>query len=298
VNCLRRDEAPLELEATVSAPLKYSLNSSIMITKLNSKLQVCRLGLANAGLIPLVAWRWQKLRARYFSREKLTLSSRYAKFPLYCRPGTSDIDVFHGIFISREYRCLDNNRDVELIIDCGANAGYSSAYFLSRFSNASVIAIEPDPENFAMLEANLAPYAGRFRALRSAVWSRQVGLVISELPFGDGREWARTVRETRTGEEPAMVAIDIGTLFKESGYDRISILKVDIEGAESIVFSSNYETWIGKVDTIVIELHNETCEAVFRNAICNLNVEMSRCDELTVCKKAGPPSQTVAPRES
>lgn len=269
-----------------------------MVAKVKSKLQVCRLGLANAGLIPLVAWKWHKLRARYFSSEKLTLSSRYAKFPLYCRPGTSDIDVFQQIFISREYRCLDDNRDVELIIDCGANVGYSAAYFLSRFANTSLIAIEPDPENFAMLEANLAPYIGRFRALRSAVWSRQVGLVISELPFGDGREWARTVRETRTGEIPAMVAIDIGTLFKESGYDRISILKVDIEGAESIVFSSNYETWIGKVDTIVIELHNKTCETIFHNAISGLNVELSRCDQLTVCKKADPPSQTVACRES
>ena len=75
------------------------------------------------------------------------LRSRYAEFPLKCRPKTTDIRVFRQIYVSREYRCLDEVRDAGLIIDCGANVGYSSAYFLTRFPKSYLIAIEPDPGN-------------------------------------------------------------------------------------------------------------------------------------------------------
>jgi hypothetical protein len=112
-----------------------------------------------------------------------------------------------------------------------------------------------------------------------------MGLVLSEVPFGDGREWARTVRETRNGEKPTMTATDIGTLLEDSGYERISILKIDIEGAESVVFSSNYESWIEKVDNLVIELHGDECRSIFRKAILNADFNLSQCDELTVCKR-------------
>jgi FkbM family methyltransferase len=212
------------------------------------------------------------------------LRSRYAQFPLKCRPNTSDIDVFRQVYVIREYRCLDDIRDAGLIIDCGANVGYSSAYFLSRFPKSYLMAIEPDPGNFSLLETNLAPYDNRYRAICSAVWSHPVALLLSEVPFRDGKEWARTVREPRNGEKATMTSIDIGTLLAASGYDRISILKVDIEGAESIVFSSNYETWIGKVDNLVIELHNDECRSIFRKAISNVNFCISECDELVVCR--------------
>lgn len=198
---------------------------------------------------------------------------------------TSDINVFTQIFMSREYRCLDEVQEPSLIIDCGANVGYSSAYFLSRFPKAHLIAVEPDPKNFAMLLDNIRPFGGRATAICSGIWSREVGLVFSQEPFGDGREWARTVRVARDDEKPDMMAKDIGTLLKESGFERISILKVDIEGSEAEVFGSNYEPWIGRVDHMVIELHGGKCEEIFGEAIAKEDLRVERCDELVVCKK-------------
>ncbi|HUS40887.1 MAG TPA: hypothetical protein VMX74_15645, partial [Pirellulales bacterium] len=122
-------------------------------------------------------------------------------------------------------------------------------------------------------------------AICSGVWSHPVGLVIEETPYRDGREWTRQVRPVRNDEKAAMVGIDIGTLLRKSGFDRIFILKVDIERAESVVFSSNYEQWINSVDNIVIELHDEECRAVFMKAIASADFAISQCDELTVCKR-------------
>jgi FkbM family methyltransferase len=134
---------------------------------------------------------------------------------------------------------------------------------------------------------NIRPFGRRASAICSGVWSREVGLVFSEEPFGDGREWARTVRAARDDEKPDMMAKDIGTLLKESGFERISILKVDIEGSEAEVFRSNYEPWIGKVDHMVIELHGGKCEEIFSEAIVKEDLRVERCDELVVCKRIG-----------
>jgi len=242
--------------------------------------------LENVGLWQAIFYFIQRTRV-YCSRlsEPYALFCRYSQYRLQCRPATSDIDAFTQIFISREFRCLDDVQEPSLIIDCGANVGYSSAYFLSKFPKACLIAIEPDQSNFAMLLKNIQQFGPRATAFCSGVWSREVGLVFSEEPFGDGREWARTVRAARDGETPDMMAKNIGTLLKESGFERVSILKIDIEGSEAEVFASNYEAWIGKVDNIVIELHGGKCAEIFGNAIAKEGFRVERCDELVVCKR-------------
>ncbi len=175
--------------------------------------------------------------------------------------------------------------DAELIVDCGANVGYSSAYFLSRFPRCRLIAVEPDGSNFEILEKNLRPFAGRVTALRAGVWPRRAGLRISEEKFGDGREWSYTVRETRPGESRQLDGIDIASLLRTSGFERISILKIDVEGAEKWIFAENFEDWLDKVDVLVIELHGQDCSDVFHRAIGRYGFELSTCDELTVARR-------------
>jgi FkbM family methyltransferase len=249
------------------------------------KLAFYKMEMANLGLSHYILYKLQQVRWRCFNvNHPVSLRSRYAAFPLKCRPNTSDRAVFFHIFVEREYECLDDLPDAKLIIDCGAYVGYSSAYFLSRFPNSHVIAVEPDPDNFEILQANLKPYKRRYRAIRSAVWSRPKELALSK-QFRDGREWSRSVKEVVDGEKSTLLATDIGTLLRDSGYDRISILKIDIEGAEATVFSFNYENWITKVDNIVIELHSEECACLFRKAISSEDFSISHCGELTVCKR-------------
>lgn len=219
-------------------------------------------------------------------RAPYKLYSRCTRFPVWCRPGTSDLTMYAEIICHRAFRCLDGVRDATLILDCGANAGYSSAYFLSRYPQATVIAIEPDPDNFKLLERNLAPYVGRYQAIHSAIWSHPTGVVLSEDRLGVGNECARTVRPVRPGERPAMNTLDIGTILDRSGFERVSILKMDIEGAERLVFESNYERWLPRVDNIVIDLEDTECQRVFEKAIAGEDFEVSMCDCQTVCLRS------------
>lgn len=228
-------------------------------------------------------WKWNRIRPQ---PKPYRLSSKAATYPLWCRPDTSDRDVFNQVFIAREYTCLDHVAEPGLILDCGANVGYTAAFLLTRFPRATVIAIEPDPGNIAMLRRNLSPFGPRAQIVPSAVWPRRVGLVPSETPFGDGREWARRVREAHPGETPAMTGVDVGSVLEESGFDRISILKVDIEGAESLLFGGPVP-WLDLVDHLAIELHDEESVRIFTAAIGSRPFEVSRSGELTVCHRRG-----------
>ena len=232
--------------------------------------------------------RFQRWREKRFGLSKpYQLFSRNCRHGLWVRPGTSDLDVFVQIYLQREYACLDASQDVQLVIDCGANVGYSSAWFLSRFPSCRVIAVEPDTGNFAQLARNVAAFGSRVQLVQSGVWSRRCSLVISEAPYRDGREWSVQVREAAESEPAHMTAVDIATLLAESGYATISILKIDIEAAERFVFAENYQAWIDRVDNLVIELHDDECRRVFFDAIRGLPFKVSQSGELTVCRWQG-----------
>ncbi len=219
-----------------------------------------------------------------WSRKPLVMAtSKYLNYPVRYRRGTSDLNVFDQIFVEREYNCLDSVGNLDLIIDCGANVGFSSAYFLSQHPNASIIAIEPDPDNFALLERNVAPYGSRVNCIRAAIWPTctQVRLTASTTRPGD--EWGRQVEADAAGD---IQAIDIPTLLAKSGADRISLLKIDIEGAEAELFASGTEAWLPNVDTLVIEIHGQHCGEIVHSAIAGEGFNVTSCGELTVCRRS------------
>jgi FkbM family methyltransferase len=214
---------------------------------------------------------------------------KHAKHRLHYRAGSSDLDVFYQIFVDLEYSPLCGERNVGLVIDCGANVGYSSTFFLSQFPSCRVIAVEPDSGNFGMLQQNLKPYEGRTELVRAGIWSETAPLKISKEQYCDGREWSFQVRPCEPNEEPDFLGVSIESLLNNSGFSRVSVLKIDIEGAEAVVFQGNVD-WLDRVDAIAIELHDDTvfgkASDVFHNAIRGRGFEISRSGELTICRRS------------
>jgi FkbM family methyltransferase len=221
--------------------------------------------------------------------EMYKIHPRQVDHPLVLRRDSSDIDVFREIFLDGDYFPLDNMTNVSLIVDCGANVGYLSAWFLSRYPDCQIIAVEPDPDNFTILQYNLAAYGDRANAVHASVWSHKVQLMMSQQFSRDGCEGTKQVRVCGPGEKAEFEGLDMGSLLAASGYDRISLLKMDIEGAEAVVFSENYESWLDRVDTITIELHDDSsfgnASEVFFSAISGRGFQISRCRELIICHR-------------
>jgi FkbM family methyltransferase len=218
------------------------------------------------------------------------LHPRAARYPVYCRAGSSDKHAFNHIFVEDEYRFLKDGPAPRVVIDCGANVGYSAVYFLSQFPDARVISIEPDDQNVQMLRLNTAPYAGRCTVLHSAVWSHPTRLVVCKGEYRDRLEWATQVRERRDGEAGDLEAIDLRSIFERFGLDYVDVLKIDIEKSELAVFSRNFESWVDRVGCYLIELHDEECRDVFFKAIGPDKYEVFGSGELTVARRTAPPS--------
>jgi FkbM family methyltransferase len=217
---------------------------------------------------------------------QLPIAIRGYPHPVFLRPGTSDQFVFQQVFIAREYACLDGQGILDghdgsnVIVDCGANVGYAAVYFLNAFKNARVIAVEPDPDNFALCQKNLAPFGSRAEVILAAVWSSRTGLKLRKAA-GRENEWGIQVVET-SSEEADVQATSLTALIEERGLASIELLKVDIEGAERTVFGDKVE-WLEKVKNIVIELHGEDCARSFYSALETYRYDLSTSGELTVC---------------
>ncbi len=244
----------------------------------------------NLGFFPTMRYKLQRREQTrsYDADGDFSLSTKYSDHPLYCRPDSTDLFVFDQLFVRREYSCLDVIEDADFILDCGANVGYTSAYMLSAFPNAQLIAIEPDASNFRLLEKNLRAFGSRAQCQLAGIWSRPTRIKLDEEMMGDGMEWARTVSEAESDSsesDATLPATDIATLLERSGHERISILKMDIEGTERVVFADNYQSWIDRVDNIVIELHGPEAEKIFWSAVPKERFDISRSGELTVCLK-------------
>ncbi|WP_409190079.1 FkbM family methyltransferase [Bradyrhizobium sp. RDM4] len=93
------------------------------------------------------------------------------------RPRESDVSTFRDIFGSRDYAayCYDsvkerlqaaynailNDGETPVLVDAGANIGAASLWFRQKFPELAIVAIEPDPDNIALLRRNLTGKKGR-----------------------------------------------------------------------------------------------------------------------------------------
>lgn len=247
----------------------------------------------SAGLSAAIRWKALRLAVKMGFPEPAAwrIRPRQVSYPLQVRlHGSSDMDVFSQVFIFEEYSCLRGLNKPSVVLDLGANVGFSAAYFLSVFSNARVVAVEPDESNLAVCKANLSPYGDRALVVHGAAWSRNGTLQLLKGTFRDGREWATQVDEVGEEERDSMSvqAWDVGNLIDMSRSATVDLLKVDIERAELSVFGASASSWLPRVRNICIELHGKDCEEVFFTALKDYDYELSQSGELTICRNLRP----------
>lgn len=170
---------------------------------------------------------------------------------IWIRP-LSDLGIFHQVFIHDEYG-FEFEGDEETIIDAGANIGCASVYFSRRFPNAQIVAVEPTPSTFRMLERNVAARPN-VKAVQAALWSKK-----AEIELVDEWQDHLAVRVQPTSKDSGRASVS-GLPFSDFalmlGSETVDLLKMDIEGAEDDVFGCA-EAWLPRVKKIVIEFHDD-----------------------------------------
>lgn len=210
----------------------------------------------------------------------ITINPAGARFDLSMRTGnSSDFLVAAQIFRERNYGVIEGLPNVRTIIDCGANAGYASAYLLTSYPAARVIAVEPDAENWRFCSQNLRGYGKRATMIHAAVWGSEKRLAITM--DRDDREWGREVKEVASADCETVSAITMHRLIEQCG-GSADIVKMDVEWAELDIFAAD-TSWLASVRHLAIELHDEDCKRVFFEAMKSWNYDLKLDNELTVC---------------
>lgn len=169
----------------------------------------------------------------------------------HIRADSSDEYVFQQVYQDREY-------DIDFplprtIVDAGANIGLAAVLFASRFPQAQIVAIEPDAQNFRVLQRNASPYPN-IRCVHAGVWHRDARL--KRVP-DDAKPWAYRFQETsQPGGVPSISLDRVAAMFSDG---RIDLAKIDIEGAEANVFCPE-ANWLKQVTTVLVETHDRIVE--------------------------------------
>jgi FkbM family methyltransferase len=156
----------------------------------------------------------------------------------------------HGAFLSDIYDQILASGRQPLIVDCGSNIGASVLWFSTRYPKAHILAIEPAPDNFALLRQNCAHLDAD---LRQAGVAAEDGFAHLSDP-GEGTLAYRTIP---TADEAEVGMLSISTLLasKPSTAYVPFLLKLDIEGAEKTLFDGDCSV-IDQFPLIVMEPHD------------------------------------------
>ena len=158
------------------------------------------------------------------------------------RPRTNDLDI-----VSPKHEPLTTSwfraRADDIVVDVGAHIGRYS--LLAAANGATVVAIEPDPANFRLLERNVKlNQKANVVLIREAITARAHDLILTTAPpsnTGLSAVKEHTGSESGNLLEANQVLVRGRTLdqvVREHRLERIDWLKIDVEGHEIAVLES------------------------------------------------------------
>lgn len=159
--------------------------------------------------------------------------------------------TLHG----EEYPCVFPDAfHPETIVDVGAHVGSAALFFRHAYPKARIIAFEPNPGSFALLERNTA------NEDRLEVHPLAIGAEDGEATLFAGRHssmQASLVPSEENAADGVRIQVRaISRLLAELGVQRISVLKVDTEGMELPILRA-LGAALTDVDVVYLEYHSE-----------------------------------------
>jgi FkbM family methyltransferase len=199
--------------------------------------------------------------------------------------------IRHGILtpiapetlVKHVVRNILRRRDAKTFIDVGAFIGWYSLYayrILRKRKGAIIIAIEPDPKNYATLLENTARYQF-LKTMNVAVYTKDDEEIEFHLGRRDSRGlsqggtirpvYLRTSYHFKNGLSQDTIIVKtvrLDTLIKRMDLSRVDLVKMDIQGAEYLVLSDPTLD-LSEVENLIVEVHynynSEESREIMRN---------------------------------
>jgi FkbM family methyltransferase len=220
---------------------------------------------------------WSNLANRVMGTTTVTAQLRFGEAMPFCyRRGTTDLLVLEQVFLDREYHVEPiAPESIEYIVDLGSNIGVTAMLWAQRYPRARMALVEPDPDNFKLLQTNTAAFRDRCLLINAAV-SDGCGQTSF---FRSDREYGHSILKT----DDCVSEIEVRTLtvpdvLSEAGFPRVDLLKMDIEGGETIVMPTLH-TWRSAPRYLIAELHPPYDFAAFAEHCRSGGLRATQSDE-------------------
>lgn len=158
--------------------------------------------------------------------------------------------IFYEIFPKEAYDLKSVGFYPEVVIDVGAHIGLFALLCKSKWPNASLIAIEPDPINLKILTKNFDQNKIPATIIYAAASDRN-GFIPFTSAAGMG-----AIAEKSTDNDEVVPCINCAQLL-EIYSNRKRLIKIDVEGAEH-TFLDQVLRSLKSTDFLFIEVHGES----------------------------------------
>jgi FkbM family methyltransferase len=157
--------------------------------------------------------------------------------------------TWREIFVNHLYK-FHSRSPQPYIVDCGANMGVSVLYFAKNYPGAQILAFEPDPAIYQVLEKNVSSFSlSNVSLSNKAVWDSK-----TVLTFYTDNGMAGSVENTYKNQVPMKIHTERLLNYLDK---RVDLLKMDIEGAEFTVLKDCIPG-LKNVDHLFVEYHSFT----------------------------------------
>ena len=183
---------------------------------------------------------------------------RLSDTPVIVRSATPDLRVALAS-LGKEFEPLARDfpsQQKGLIIDAGGYIGTAAIALAKIYPNCTIATIEPSSENYQTLVKNIEGF-DNIVPIHAALVADGGEDNIDLMSRGNG-EWGFTTIE-KPKDHPVtflerVKAVTVDEILADLGFDRVLVLKMDIEGAE-LDLMARASSWLHKVDILLIELH-------------------------------------------
>jgi FkbM family methyltransferase len=171
-----------------------------------------------------------------------------------CIKNRHSINTARGILSGDTYPLVPTVRDVEVVMDIGANCGSASMHFSVKYPHARIFAFEPARVPYRVLERN-ARRTKNIVPLNLGLFDRD-----DEVPLYLGAtttETSSVLQRPRTTDRTEMVKLrSTRAVLDEQGISKVDVLKIDTEGCEVPILKAMRHL-IPEIQVVYLEFHSE-----------------------------------------
>lgn len=165
---------------------------------------------------------------------------------------------YNEMFVERKYDCYGLN-NLDVVFDIGANNGLFSLLMLNNGCK-KVYAFEPNQESLVNLK-HMFRNTDNLVSVEKAVYTKDEDLEFfidpNNTTIGSVSE-KHLLDEGVTVQKIVVPAISLKSFIQQNNLDRVSLVKMDIEGAEYEIIDHLEDEVFDKIDSFLIEYHDNT----------------------------------------